>query len=39
MFAVSKMPVQHKERSLILPEEQYPVVLCLHASKMEAPDP
>ena len=39
MIAVSKMSVQHKERSLILPEKQYPVLLCLHSTKMEAPDP
>lgn len=36
MFAVSMKSDLRKETSLVLPEPQYHVLLCLHSTKMEA---
>ncbi len=39
MFAVSMLSELRKDISLVLPESQYHVLLCLHSTKMEALNP
>ena len=39
MFAVSMPSALRNELSLVLPERQYPVLPCLHLTKLEALNP
>ena len=39
MFAVSMLSELRNELSLVLPERQYPVLPCLHSTKLEALNP